>query len=363
MHSRLLFAIVVLGFWPAISTAGVLPSFDAHGNVWMATHIVVTEGGKVVESWKGDLNVGDTLPEGAAKFTRIAVPDVESGWELPGQKLAKVTGKRMILFLAYRAPEGEDPKKPVWMGATWSTYLFNQVYSTISVAWVEGDDVYTAVDGGLVSGSRYALIKKGTVAGLKQRADLGLALKAEVAAATAEKDLGRRADRLVAIAPFAEKYHSYALSDCLEAISSCGKAGVPHLIRWAYDQNAQYRSEAFGALCSLGDEGFDGVAMLLTDEAGFWSSALHRLEPAESIDHFLYRDRCPASRGPHHLRSLLSMVHWMKLSKENRERLRNLTALKKLDKTLDEPGMKPEKTPMIEAHEILKDILAGKFKG
>jgi len=30
-----------------------LPHFDPHRNTWRGTHVVVVEGGKVVESWKG----------------------------------------------------------------------------------------------------------------------------------------------------------------------------------------------------------------------------------------------------------------------------------------------------------------------
>ena len=58
----------------AAASAEILPHFDPQSHTWKATHIVVVGEGKVIESWKGNLKVGDALPDGVARFTRIPLP-------------------------------------------------------------------------------------------------------------------------------------------------------------------------------------------------------------------------------------------------------------------------------------------------
>src|SRR5262245_42093587 len=118
MLSRLAVGLAVLStIAPNSALAESLPWYDPQKNTWNATHIVVAEGGKVVESWKGDLKAGDPLPEHAARFTRVPVPGPDPWSKLTGEKPPVVSGKRMVLFLAHVPQEGQDPKTLVWMGA------------------------------------------------------------------------------------------------------------------------------------------------------------------------------------------------------------------------------------------------------
>jgi hypothetical protein len=133
------------------------------------------------------------------------------------------------------------------------------------------------------------------------------------------------------------------------------------LARWVAEAKGEYWSEALLALGELGDDGFDAVVKVLDSEARFWKSIAAGLEPVQWVDQYLQRTG-NAWRGPQRLRMILQTTQRMKLAKENRERLRDHPGLKELNKTLDTPGMKPDKSEMVEAHKILKDILAGKFK-
>src|SRR5262245_46364145 len=88
--------------------AGIRPSFDLDTSAWNATDIVVaTEGKKidgvfrVLETWKGDLSVGDTISIPAlASFgpeTSRVVSDLRYQKE-KGPRIV-VSGDRMVLFL------------------------------------------------------------------------------------------------------------------------------------------------------------------------------------------------------------------------------------------------------------------------
>src|SRR6185369_10112108 len=93
----------------SLTSAGIRPSFGLEGNTWNATHIVVVTEGKtidgifrVLESWKGDLNPGDTIkvPE-LASFKAESSRTVSDPWyQKPGTNPGLVvTGDRMVLFL------------------------------------------------------------------------------------------------------------------------------------------------------------------------------------------------------------------------------------------------------------------------
>jgi hypothetical protein len=340
-----LFAIPQLGFG---SIGGY---FDPERATWLSTHIVVVEGDKVVESWAGGLKTGHALPEGATRFARAKRPDARDGVPLDAKPL-KLSGTRMVLFLIYGVPFNATADKPEW-------HLPPSILAP--VAWIEGDDVYAygPVEG--TNGSS-AVIRQGTVAGLKQRVDLGLALKAQFEAAKSDKDPARRAERLVVLTPILSKYAGYyGQSDCIWEASKCGKPAVPFLVRWATEERGQFWSTALYALCSLGDIGFDEVAKILDKEAEFWKGVAEDLGPGQTVREHP-RTNVFAWRNPNHLYHVLQAAKGMKLSADNRERLRQHPGLKELDKTLDRPGMKPRNSDVVGAHEILKAILAEKRK-
>lgn len=352
MTRRVFTAALILTAAPAPAFGSILLPFDAQRNTWASTHIVLVEGGKVVESWTGDLKAGDPLPAEAERFTQIPVPGPDS-WPRPaGEKAPRVSGTRMVLFLAFVAREGGDPKKRVWTGAGFAP--------TSSVAWVEDDSVFSAYQPKNPGG--YALTESGGLAGLKQQVDLGLALRKQVEAAIAEKDPGRRAERLVVLTPFVSKYAGYVgLSECVWEVSKCGKPAIPHLARWASDPRGEGWSESLYALGRFGDDGLDAVVKVLDREAAYWEVAASELKPGETIYDWT-RSR-PAGRSPNHLYHVLQATRGMKLSAGNKERLQKHPGLRKLDDLMaTNPALTPKKSDMEAAHTILRDILAGKFR-
>jgi hypothetical protein len=233
--------------------------------------------------------------------------------------------------------------------------------SAQNVAWVEGDRVYTM--GAVYGVGTYALRPDGGIAGLKEKVELGLALQARFEAAKADPDPGRRAERLVALTPFVSKLSFYGRSDCVWEVSRCGKAAVPHLVSWEKEPKGEHQSTALYALCGLGDVGIDAVLKILDDETAYWKAVAANLKLGQTVresprpDPFQWR-------GPNRLHHVLQATRGMKLSAANQERLRNHAGLQELDKLLTtKPGMKPEKSDMVGAHEMLRDILAGKFQG
>jgi hypothetical protein len=354
-----LFATLAMAAIPVPGLAEDLPEFEPQHNTWNATHIVVVEDGKVVESWKGDLKTGATLPEGAARFTRIRVPGPDPWQKSSGDKPPTVTGKRMVLFLAHVPQQGGDPKTPVWMGAYAPGHPSIEV-TAADVAWVEGDRVYTAYQP--INPGGYALTESGGIAGLRQRVDVGLALRAQFEAAKADKDPAKRAERLAVLTPFVSNYAGYyGVSDCFEALGTCGRTAVPLLTKWATEHKGKFRGEAFNALTRLGDDGFDAVTKILDAEARYWKAALGSLRPGKTV-----RDLPPESfdqSRPNQLYHALSAAARMKLSAENQERLQKHPGLRELDDLLGtKPWARPEKSDMATAYEALRVIVTGKFR-
>ena len=63
MIGRLIATVAALALMPGHGFSAFMLPFDAQHNTWNATHIVVVEGGKVIECWKGGLKAGDALPK------------------------------------------------------------------------------------------------------------------------------------------------------------------------------------------------------------------------------------------------------------------------------------------------------------
>src|SRR5262245_33844549 len=263
--------LVVMAVIPLPGFASVAPlDFDAQCLSWSATHIVVIEDGKVVESWKGNLKPGEKLPEGAAEVAGIRVPAFDAERIPPGEKPPEVTGKRMVLFLAHVPRYGLEERGAVWMDAHCPGFPSNPPCPA-GVAWLDGDRVYTVV--GVHGSGAYALRADGSIAGLKEKVEIGLSLKARFEAAKADRDPERRAERIVALVPTVFGYaKSWAASDLVYEIGRCGKAGVPYLARWAVEPKGKYTYEAMGALCLTGDAGLDAVIKILDAETAYWKA-------------------------------------------------------------------------------------------
>ena len=352
-----LLTLLVAAIGPA--SAEILPDFDPHQNTWRATHIVVVEGGKVVESWKGDLKAGTALPEGAARFTRVPVPG-PSPWPRPaGEKPPAVSGKRMILFLAHVPEDEGDSNQKAWTPADSPGHKFNEVTATATVAWVEGDQVYAGHQP--INPGGYALTPAGGLAGFRQRVDLGLALRALFDAARAEPDFARRADRLAVLMPVVSKYAGfYAEDECIDEVRRCGKAGVPVLAGWAEHDTPNIRNEAIDVLFGMGTDGFDAAARLIDDQARSWVRVGKDVRAGRTMDQ-MFQSYPRLKDSAERLVSLLRTAHRMRPS-ANRDRLVRLQGLKGLDELFTaRPELKPEKSALPQAHQLIQDIRAGRF--
>jgi hypothetical protein len=363
----LLISAAALGFAPSKCAALELPPFDAQRNTWNATHVIVIESGKVVESWAGDLKPGDSLPDGAARFARIPVPDVDPirktiAEKLPElhEKLPIVTGKRAILFLVHVPRSDKNTKAPEWIGADFWSRPDDGAHPT-AVAWVEAEEVFTVHQPHNPGG--YAIGESGRVAALKQLVDVGLALKGQFAAAKAETDLARRADRLAALAPFVSHYAGrVGERDLVEALRACGAPAVKYLAQWADGPWTGYSEPALDVLCGLGPVALETVLKLLDAEVRYWKSVAAKLEPGEKVRE-PEGDRYSPWRGPRRLLRVLEDVRGMKLSEADRKRIQEHAELREFDKLLtSKPEMKPENSDMVRAHALLRDILAGRFR-
>jgi hypothetical protein len=358
MSTRLLLA-AALAASPGLALASIPPrGFDVPNHTWAATHIIVVEDGKVVESWKGNLKVGDKLPEGAAAYARIRPPAFDKDWlDHAGEKPPVVTGKRMVLFLCYVPNYGE--KDPVWMGADCPGFPTHPP-SAENVAWIEGTRVYSV--GGWSYRWNGGLGSTGGIAALKEEVERGLELQAKFDAAKAERDAGRRVERLIALLGPVHAYSSlWGKHDVIDAVGACGKAAVPKLVEWATDPRTKFRHEAMGALCRIGDDALDAVINILNSETAYWNLVAANLKPGQDIHRLPPNPQSPwrTANGLYHL---LSAVRSMKLSPDNQIRVRENSGLVELDRRLKPEGVVPSKSDMATAQEVLRDILAGKFK-
>jgi hypothetical protein len=359
MKQRWLISVAVFASGPAVGFAGLLLPFDPQRNTWNATHIVVVEGEKVVESWAGDLKPGDRLPEGAAGFARIPVPADDPIRKAERQKLPLVSGKRKILFLTFIPRGKEGSKTSAWTGADWR-WTERVGPRPTAVAWVEGEMAYAVYQP--VNPGGYAIGEYEPVAALKQQVEVGLALKAQFAAARAEKDTARRAARVVALAPFVSNFAgNYGEVDVIEALGGCGAAAVPYLTRWATGPHTRYSELALPALCRLGPVGLDEVMKVLDEEVSHWKDVAAKLKPGQMVDEPVEVKYAPW-RGPSHLVHVLDAVRRMQLSDADRERVRSHAGLRELARLLaSKPGMRPEHSDMVRAQQLLYEILAGRF--
>jgi len=359
-HLLIVLAVLVFGSMPLFASTPPL-GCDVQKNTWQATHIVVVEGGKVVESWTGDLKPGDPIPENVAGLAKIPPPPFDPARLVTGEEPPVVSGKRMVLFLAHVPEYGGDPKKLIWMGATAGGFL-DRSESPATVAWLEGDRAYT-VDGTYLRGrAAYALRKDGSIAGLKQRVAIGLAIRAQFEAAKADKDLEKRAERIVALIPIAEKYAgTWALGDCTVELANCGAAAIPIFVDWMSHSNPEYRDHAKWGLKELGVGPIDGVIKLLDGEIQCWRAFAREAKSELTLNDVLGGSPRPPS--PNRLHLVLEAVRAMKLSAADQERVRKHTGLVELDRILrDLADTKQDESDMAKARETLRDILAGKFR-
>src|SRR5262249_45965988 len=93
---------LLLGLGPTVEAAE-RPSFSAPHSAWHATHVVVVDQeGKILESWKGDLQAEQTVPL-KAFLQEAKIPQtpkiVYHLVEKPKGAPDHVSGKRLVVFL------------------------------------------------------------------------------------------------------------------------------------------------------------------------------------------------------------------------------------------------------------------------
>lgn len=117
------------------AVAESVPEFSLDYAKEKATHIVVVgKDGKVLESWRGNLKPGATLPFKAADKP-LAVVEVA---RLLESKVKEVTGERRVLFLIKGGGGRGFDRRPVnWLPAG---YLKPEI--SLATVWVEQDECF-----------------------------------------------------------------------------------------------------------------------------------------------------------------------------------------------------------------------------
>lgn len=218
--------VLVLGL-AGPARAGLAPSFEAESCGWRATHVVVVSEGaaidgvvRVVESWRGDLNVGDelTLPA-LARFAPKEARTTWGGWD--ERPVEVVSGARMVVFLV-RADGGWKHAAP-WGGLD------------VSTVWVERGACWGLVQ--VVNPGAPVLVNVGAEDELKALIGQLGRLRGDLDAALALPDPSARAEALV---PFTRD--GVTSGDAYEALATrCGAASVPILERLvSVDQGDPY---------------------------------------------------------------------------------------------------------------------------
>jgi hypothetical protein len=228
----------------SLTSAGIRPSFGLEGNAWNATHIVVATEGKtidgmfrVLESWKGDLNPGDTIkiPE-LASFKAASSRTVSDPWRTGTNQGLVVTGDRMVLFLEKDSTDSvsegahngfSSPAKTQWK----SPSFFHDM--SVSVVWIEQGKVYGFVQ--VMNPGPSLLVSLGQSEDeLKNREQEIQGVRDSLLKTAAISDPGRRAE---ALASYAHHSLREARGAAFEALIRTGKPALPVLRRMLADDS------------------------------------------------------------------------------------------------------------------------------
>ena len=230
----------------SLTSAGIRPSFGLEGNTWNATHIVVVTEGKtidgifrVLESWKGDLNPGDTIkvPE-LASFKAESSRTVSDPWyQKPGTNPGLVvTGDRMVLFLkndsSNSVSEGGHNGLRSTAKMQWKSPNFYKDM-TVSVVWIEQGKTYAFVQ--VMNPGPSLLISLGQSEEDLQDSEQKIKyVQDSFLQAAAITDPDRRAE---ALAPYLHHSLHEARDAAFEALGRTGKPALPVLQRMLADDS------------------------------------------------------------------------------------------------------------------------------
>jgi len=185
---------------------GIRPSFSLDYSSWHATHVVLvvttgTDGAfNVIESWKGDLKIGEqvVVPELRPPPDGLPISRYPTSWVeafhggLSERVPRQAVGSRMILFLksgaaASVAADGTERTE----GNEWqSAALFGEM--KVSALWIDGDQLYCFAQ--LMNpGPTVLFAFEDSQDKVRRRVAEIIRVQSEVAAALAENDGARRA--------------------------------------------------------------------------------------------------------------------------------------------------------------------------
>lgn len=212
--------------------AEILPSFDVVGASKHASHVVVVEDGKVVESWLGDLKPGTQLFPAGVKpspmnveysFGGIGVVDEAEEERLLAKRGLKrviaVSGKRLVHFLARENPE------------SWESKHLNSrpEYNTV---WIEESQAF-AIMQWINPGPSGLQPLNMTEAELKSAVQEINKVHHEIEPLLKERDRAKRAEELVKMLELDAKWRN---GEVEEALRTCGPPAWPVIEPLLFDE-------------------------------------------------------------------------------------------------------------------------------
>ncbi len=272
----------------SLISAGIRPSFSLETSSWNATHIVVATEGKtidgvfrVVESWKGDLNPGDTvrIPELASFKPQSSRAVSDSSYEKQKNNVLFVTGERMVLFLkkdsSDTSSETGDNGPPSLASIHWKpSGLFDEM--NVSVVWIEQGKAFAFVQ--VMNPGSSLLISLGSSEDeLKKRALEIKDIQDSLLQTVAISDSAKRAE---ALAPFAHHPLYLVRRAAFEALQKSGKPALPIVRRMLADDSlVDIHSELVDVLAEVGkgDVGPD-LTEIIRKSLEFWRATGPGLE-------------------------------------------------------------------------------------
>ena len=248
--------------------AETLPSFHLDFSAWKASDVVVIDlDRRVVETWKGNLKVGDELPIKNWNLTEAADIDYDywyrRGSERPKDHPARVTGKRRVVFLIRDASKSADDPK------AWEPASIGKDIDTCAI-WVEGELAF-AVQQWLNPGPALMHPLRTTESKLKAEVTRSDQQQRALRSAAAETDPGKRAAGVVG---FVRESNYLARNETLSILADCGDAAWPVIKPLILDEK---ELPSHSGLIHLLDKihGSDSVAVIETiigQEIQYWDS-------------------------------------------------------------------------------------------
>ncbi|MBA3765699.1 MAG: hypothetical protein H0W99_01675 [Acidobacteria bacterium] len=293
--ARGLIPLIFIFLFCSHASANIRPSFWLEACSWRATHIVVaTEGKKidgvlrVLESWKGELMVGETIriPELAA-FNPTEARKVHPLWSdtEPGAQQVYVTGERIVLFLRdakqMAAEVGEEARedqavKSPSVPSRWKTANSMGDEIKVSMVWIEQGDVYGFVQQ-INPGPTLLSLLPWSEAKMQQQVMHILETRDALNSSLTIADPARRAE---ALQPFVGDQLFFANQAAFEGLAKCGEAALPVLRKIMNDDSlVETQENAIEAFAQAGGNTVaDELTALVEKELKFWQQTAPTLQ-------------------------------------------------------------------------------------